>query len=599
MLFLLCFSRGLYWIGLAQDITFNPPPGDSVFFDSSVRKGVSSWTKQDRLVMTPYFYWYDVWSQAHLLNPDNSDALTTHPATLTGFSYKSVAWHKTQLRDMEAAGMDIVLPVYWGDPSQLQELGLSYWSYAGLGPLVAARESLLAEGASPPRIGLFYDTTTLEKNLWGEHVDLTTPRGQAWYYESIRDFFSMIPPKHWAMIDQKPIVMTYASSFARDYDQTHVTVAKERFAEDFGGMPFYLIKEVSWALEAEDTYAWGGATGLRSLSVASLGPGYDHSSVPDRDPLVVDREGGEFFTRNWMRLLRLGVNRAMIETWNEFHEGTDIAHSKEYGRHYLELNRQYADLFKSRYVPPPIQGPFSDLSTVSLDYSDPEDSEDPAGLIWLDWQDGSSELVSRGGRLCRRFLSNLGPVSYLYFRVHDSFRWVGTRELEVKVWMEKTSDGLPDLEFDGSDDLAPLMGAYTLARIVGAERVTSGLTQVTYALPEARFMNGQNGGADFRLRKQEGDVWVYRIEVSKMPFASPPYGVLSSATLSPLEGDDNALRLEVRGKSGTRHVVERSSDLATWRPISSVYVAEGQESEFLEVPITQSKQFFRLSPVKP
>ena len=41
---------------------------------------------------------------------------------------------------------------------------------------------------------------------------------------------------------------------------------------------------------------------------------------------------------------------------------------------------------------------------VSLDFSDPQDSEDPAGLIWLDWQDGSSELVRRGGRLCRRFL---------------------------------------------------------------------------------------------------------------------------------------------------------------------------------------------------
>ena len=112
-------------------------------------------------------------------------------------------------------------------------------------------------------------------------------------------------------------------------------------------------------------------------------------------------------------------------------------------------------------------------------------------------------------------------------------------------------------------------------------------------------MNGQNGGADFRLSKQEGDVWVYRIEVSTMPFTSPPYGILSSATLSPLEGDANALRLEVRGKSEMRHVVERSSDLSTWRPMSSVYLAEGQERGFLEVPVTQSKQFFRLSPVKP
>ena len=33
------------------------------------------------------------------------------------------------------------------------------------------------------------------------------------------------------------------------------------------------------------------------LSVASLGPGYDHSSVPDRDPLVIDREGGDFYSQ--------------------------------------------------------------------------------------------------------------------------------------------------------------------------------------------------------------------------------------------------------------------------------------------------------------
>jgi hypothetical protein len=105
--------------------------------------------------MTPYFYWYDVWTQSHLLNPDHSDALTTHPVTLSGFSYKSMQWHKTQLSDMEAAGIDVVLPVYWGDPSQLTETGDSHWSYAGIPPLVAAREELLKEGRSPPRIGCF------------------------------------------------------------------------------------------------------------------------------------------------------------------------------------------------------------------------------------------------------------------------------------------------------------------------------------------------------------------------------------------------------------------------------------------------------------
>ena len=105
-------------------------------------------------------------------------------------------------------------------------------------------------------------------------------------------------------------------------------------------------------------------------------------------------------------------------------------------------NSTVSMLTSSRLVPPPIQGPFSDLSAVSVDFSEPEVRGS-----------GGAELAGLAGRLvelvarcrCRRFLSDLSPVSYLYFRVHDSFRWVGTRELEVKVWMEKTSDGLPDL----------------------------------------------------------------------------------------------------------------------------------------------------------
>ena len=68
--------------------------------------------------MTHDFYWYDVTTNSHILNDDGSDALTTHPATLEDFSYKSVAWHKKQLSDMMAAGIDVVLPVYWGAPSE-------------------------------------------------------------------------------------------------------------------------------------------------------------------------------------------------------------------------------------------------------------------------------------------------------------------------------------------------------------------------------------------------------------------------------------------------------------------------------------------------
>jgi hypothetical protein len=125
--------------------------------------GSSTFTAADRVVLTPYFYWYDVYSQAHIVDADGSDALADHPPALVGFSYTLKSWHKAQLLDQMAAGIDVLLPVYWGEPSQRipnQPVSAQPWSYAGIPPLVQAREDLLAAGMKPPAIGLFYDTST-------------------------------------------------------------------------------------------------------------------------------------------------------------------------------------------------------------------------------------------------------------------------------------------------------------------------------------------------------------------------------------------------------------------------------------------------------
>src|SRR5205807_8491023 len=99
----------------------------------------------------------------HIVNSeDGSDGLTDHPPTLKGFCYRSVPWHKKQLADMAEAGIDFALMVFWGAPSEQNEKASLHWSYAGLKPLVQARDELVREGKKPPRIGLFYDTSTLQ-----------------------------------------------------------------------------------------------------------------------------------------------------------------------------------------------------------------------------------------------------------------------------------------------------------------------------------------------------------------------------------------------------------------------------------------------------
>ncbi len=332
--------------------------GPYINFKSSVFDQVQTFRSNDKIVMTHDCYWYDLMTKSHILNFDGSDALTIHPATVNHFTYKSSAWHKKQLSDMIDAGIDVVLPVYWGAPSEHDPGANLHWSFAGLSRLVKAAEELIQEGKRPPAIGLFYDTSTLQHNSWGVHIDLTTDYGKRWFYASIRDFFSLIPPRLWALIDGRPVIILYSASFAQAYDQSCIDFVKSEFPRQFGGRVPYIIREVSWHVQADNVYAWGGAIRPNFLGVAEIGPGYDHSAVPGRTPLVVPREGGKFYEKAWLKTLRRAPKIVILETWNEHHEGTSLAESREYGRQYIELTRKYVDQFRKGVVPPPSDGPY-------------------------------------------------------------------------------------------------------------------------------------------------------------------------------------------------------------------------------------------------
>jgi hypothetical protein len=494
----------------------NPPLGPYVNLRDEHFAESSSYTAEDRLVLTPYFYWYDVGTGAHIYNGDGSDALTDHPVTMEGFSYRSAAWHEGELRDMIEAGVQVVLPVYWGEPSQRlanQPISAQPWSYAGLPPLVAARETLLGEGLEPPRIGLFYDTSTLEYNVVGRKIDLTTAEGRQWFYETIRDFYSLIPPKHWAMMDGRPIVFLYSASFASAHDQSCLEYLKEAFARDFGGREPHVVREISWQVATENVYAWGGALGLKNPGVASLGPGYDHSAVPGREPLVVDREGGAFFERNWIRFLRRPTPWVFIETWNEFHEGTEIAATLEYGREYIRLNRKYADLFQAGVRPPLPRGEYSDFREVEVRLQGVNEAR---GVVQVESEDGVTEPAEVGGRWCRRAVATPHGGKYVYFRIDDSFKWADLMRVDLELEYYDGGAGTFTVEFDGSDSSAPFAGAYTRASRSVSLTGSGVWRTAVFPLSAARLLNGQNAGSDFRIVVEAEPFHVERVRVRRL-----------------------------------------------------------------------------------
>ena len=481
----------------AQGAQREIPPAFGPYVNLSAKDFAESktFTAKDRIIGTYFFYWYDVYTKGHILDGDGTDALTTHPATLEDFSYKSVRWHKKQLADMEAAGIDVALMVFWGSPAEHDPQAGLHWSFAGLKSLVEAREELIRDGKKPPRIGLFYDTSTLKWNRWGYHADLTTDYGKMFFYGTVRDFFSCIPPKHWAMIDGKPIVLLYASAFAKKYDRSFVDYTKAEFPKEFGGRVPWIAPQNSWRVKGDNTCAWGGALAFKNPGIGEIGPGYDHSAVPGRAPLVRERENGKFYEDSWQKFLRRPSNFVMIETWNEFHEGTDIAESKEYGRRYIELTRKYSELFKKGWKPAWPKGSFHNAPSVSASAGDAKADK---GLSLVAAEDGKTAVREMQGRKCWFAKPFQGGAAYVYFRVNDSFKSDGVMNATVEIEYFDAAPGRLGVEFDGSDTGAPFGGAYSPSEkisLTGDKR----LKTASFKLDAARFLNSQNADADFRI----------------------------------------------------------------------------------------------------
>ncbi len=495
--------------GSASSPLDSAPPGKYFPLDAKAHATAESFAYGRPVVGTSYFYWYDVYSGAHLRNPDGTDALTDHPpaSAMADFSYKSVDWHYSQLRDVREAGIDFIMPVFWGLPGEDTS-----WSYAGLPPLIAAHDRMLAEAKAdpdrpmPPKIGMFYDTSTLRFNkqvgnhlVTGQLIDMASDAGREWFYATVRDYFSMIPPTKWARVDGKPIVFLYGAGFAKAVDDLWYADLQKRFRRDFG-TGLFVVREVSWPGAADASYRWGGALGLTiGDAVAGVGPGYDDSAVPGRKPQVVSRQGGVFYQQQWERLLHMRPSRrpwmVHVETWNELHEGTDIFRSQEHGDRYMQATARYADMFRSAVQLEPT-GPF-----VRADH-----------VRWTGRQSEGLELLPSGNDGCWQAKAvdasaavmsapcTADSPAYLYWRVDDSYMFDEldrSAELTV-VFRDDGGCGQFRIEYDNCDPKASVLsGAFRPTESIEVNSTGTWRT-VKLILPQVRFIDRTNN-ADLRL----------------------------------------------------------------------------------------------------
>ncbi|MBI4058636.1 DUF5010 domain-containing protein [Candidatus Microgenomates bacterium] len=303
-----------------------------------------------KLILTYYFYWYDAESGEHL----QLETLKHTPPNNPAPSWKNIDWHKKELADMRIAGIDVVLPVYWGFSNTKDK-----WSFNGLTKISQAWQELKNEGQNPPLIGMMFDTTIINNQ------DLTTPERKEFFYSNIKDFFNRIPTHQRALINNKPVIFLFTSQYTAKFDQSIFDFVYQQFEKDFGVKP-YIVREVSWdypilrwekgnwirdyqnPIKTENSYLWDAAYHgyVDYGGVAAVGPGYDDRHLPDRKGgRQTDRQNGEFYKQNFEKALASKKPLIVIETWNEFHEGSGISETLEFKRQYIDLTKEFSTRF--------------------------------------------------------------------------------------------------------------------------------------------------------------------------------------------------------------------------------------------------------------
>jgi hypothetical protein len=341
----------------------------------------------------------------------------------------------------------------------------------------------------------------------------------------------MIPPRHWAAVDGRPIVVLYGS-FGAKHDQSMMDTVTRRFESEFGCRPF-VVRNADWRLKTDAVTSWGAALNgpqivgeSVSRAVVQIGPGYDDRAVPGRTTPVRPRDGGGFYQASWRKAIQTGRNIVLIETWNELHEGTEICRSREYGRQYIELTARYSRIFKDALPLPPFDYEPSDILARRTDQGKEYASAKvvsyapgaEAGVYHVTGlEDGASKVVTIDGVKALQSVQNaLSANRYMYFRVADAYVFNTKGRVEIAIEYLDKQRGQFAVHYDSRDADAMLMGAYKSTNATALTDSGSWKT-ATYRLAQARLANRQNGQSDLRVWIAGRDLTVHKITVKKLP----------------------------------------------------------------------------------
>jgi hypothetical protein len=122
------------------------------------------------------------------------------------------------------------------------------------------------------------------------------------------------------------------------------------------------LYSVTWANRTDMSYtankfarlvrAQAAALGTAKVYVATVMPGYNDLRTGRGAAFAVDREGGAYYERSWQAAIGAAPDWIVINSFNEWPEGTYIEPSQAYGDRYLQITGAWAATFHNSSPPP-------------------------------------------------------------------------------------------------------------------------------------------------------------------------------------------------------------------------------------------------------
>ena len=297
-------------------------------------------------VLTFYYPWYG--------SPDGPEKQTRHwdegytdKPQLGRFSSRAAAAIDAHLAWMRQASIDTMIVSWWG-PGSYEDVTLRDYLLPRLsgGPIRLTLYLEAADNAAVLREHLSYihDTYT------GRPCFLRNKgRPVLFVYGRVNTTISL---------DTYRKVFEELRGQGKDFFYVADTF-DGRYLEVFDGLHTYnpvgmALKDLS-GIALTYQSAWLSCRKRGKLFVATALPGYDDSHLipPRRPALVLPRENGATYRRTWEQCLASHAPWVAITTFNEWHEGSEIEPSVEYGEEYLKITAEYARVLRSAQTKKP------------------------------------------------------------------------------------------------------------------------------------------------------------------------------------------------------------------------------------------------------